>query len=150
MLFFMYRNIFKDNILDRSFIDKKLMPGDKKTYFSLITNGKIYCFQDTMSAYRHVVSHGSSYSANVKYNIKTENDFLTSQLFYSYKINNKKAIICSELMYLAFLRNSFFKGRCNLSYVIKNIKNINHKFNALFWLLKRDVDLKIKKECIKI
>ena len=66
----MIRNYFKFDILIDRNLDVGSYPGDRKEAFLLTVNGKVYCMQKTMSAYRLVRTSGSSYSANYKYNIE--------------------------------------------------------------------------------
>ena len=64
----MMRNIYKIKNFPTNMWEKRLVPGDRIFYFTLLANGKVYCFQRIMSAYRYVTVGGSSYSANIKYN----------------------------------------------------------------------------------
>ena len=47
-------NYMKIPLFDLTVFDKVPGPGDKIKYFALVTNGKIYCEQCAMSAYRLV------------------------------------------------------------------------------------------------
>lgn len=41
-------------------------PGDRRNAFLFLTMGKVYCIQENLCAYRHVVKGGSSFSANLE------------------------------------------------------------------------------------
>ena len=58
----MFRNIFRDRPFPLLKLDFPF-PGDQQKNFMLAAWGKVYCMQERMSAYRHVVSGGASYSA---------------------------------------------------------------------------------------
>ena len=61
----MYRNP-KYTGLNWSLALKNLSPGDVLTNFLLVSHGDVYCMQDAMSAYRHVITDGNSFSATHK------------------------------------------------------------------------------------
>ena len=92
------RNYVHGNVFDTSFINTSLIPGDRKLYFSLVANGRVYCMQEVMSAYRHVTSSGSSFSATYKYKYENAYNWNLEQLKYAYKINKTEAIKCAELL----------------------------------------------------
>lgn len=101
------RNIFKDDGLAFEVSnDYSLIPGDRKFPFLYLCYGKVYCFQETMSAYRYVYDGGYSYSANYRY---SEIEFYIDRvalyrglLDYAYKYCSKKNIINAEIMYSLF------------------------------------------------
>ena len=146
----MYRNYIREKILDTTFVDTLIMPGDKKKIFSLITNGKIYCIQEPMSAYRHVTSHGSSFSATNKYNYQRVESWYRAQLDYAYKLDKKDAIKCAELQYRLTIRSALFRRRISFRTYVKDLKNIKHRIKSFFFMAKRDL-LKylLKKQIIK-
>lgn len=120
----MMRNIYKLDNFETSMWEKRLVPGDRIYYFTLLTKGKIYCIQEIMSAYRHVVCGGTSYSANIKY------DFSYDELWYSellkFAIRSKKDefIRAAKILYLTCLvrakKNHALSNRQILSYILKN------------------------------
>ena len=82
----MHRNFMIQDLLDYSLLEKNLMPGDKVTYFTMITNGKVHCMKETMSAYRHITSAGSSsYSAKYKYDFIRDEKYWKEILDFTYK-----------------------------------------------------------------
>ena len=59
----MYRNIYKDELVSCNLKVVEGYPGDRRVAFLLVANGKIKCWSKKMSAYRHVVLDGTSYTA---------------------------------------------------------------------------------------
>ncbi len=57
------RNYMLPGQMDTSLMMQGLMPGDQLLYFTLLYYGKVHCIQEPMSAYRHITSGGSSFSA---------------------------------------------------------------------------------------
>jgi glycosyltransferase involved in cell wall biosynthesis len=101
------RNVYRDKLYDMSIMEKisHQMPGDRVTVFLLAAHGKIYCFQEVMSAYRYVVDSGTSFSAMQR---KAHIDNHMSRIKY-YRtimehchnfIDNKEAIETIESIYL--------------------------------------------------
>lgn len=58
-----YRNYFSDNTI---LGDPEIWPGDRLHALIMVSLGKVYCMQEVMSAYRHVTSSGTSFSATCK------------------------------------------------------------------------------------
>ena len=96
----MLRNIYIDHSANLSLIKKRFTPGDRCTDFTLLCNGKIYCMQETMSAYRHITKGGSSYSANFSPDFKKKQEMLYGLVDYASKIKNKKAYECARYLYV--------------------------------------------------
>lgn len=99
----MMRNIYKIDGFPTYMWEKRLVPGDRIFYFTLLANGKIYCIQRPMSAYRHVISGGSSFSANVRYNFSGDEYWHKELLDYARCTGKKSFIICAETLYFACL-----------------------------------------------
>lgn len=100
------RNIFKDNNFDLSLLTKidPSMPGDRVLTYLLATYGKIYCFQEIMSAYRYVTDSGSSFSAVqsilLKENPIKQIEYYKIILRYTHNnIKNKESIKTIESIY---------------------------------------------------
>lgn len=146
----MTRNYYRDNIMDPEFCEFPIMPGDRRLFFSLLTNGRVYCMQEVMSAYRHIVNGGSSYSANLKRNFENSLKWNTAQLKYAKKINNKEAIRCAELLYILTVRDGIKKKDLSLGEGIKKLKLIDHLFKTLALMGRRDVNRFILKRTLDI
>lgn len=102
---FMYRNFYRFDILDLSFINAHTpAPGDRKMYYSFAINHlKIYCMQEVMSAYRHIVKGGSSFSATYKLDFKKDIAWYDELLKYSHNLNNHEAEFYGDLIYFRYL-----------------------------------------------
>lgn len=143
----MTRNYYKENIMDTSFVDLTLMPGDRRLFFSLLANGKIYCMQETMSAYRHIISGGSSYSANLKRNFDRTLRWHTAQLEYAEKTGNSDALECAELLFLLTIRDGMRRKELSIKAGLSQMKIVRHRIRTLGLMCKRDFNrFVLKKE----
>lgn len=57
------RNYYKQKIFDYEVNTENYPAGDRVRAFLLIANGKVYCIQKKWSAYRYIITSGSSFSA---------------------------------------------------------------------------------------
>lgn len=134
----MHKNYYKDNIIDTWLMDEHLMiPGDKRMVFSLLSYSNIYCIQESLSAYRHVVKGGSSYSANSMYSFVDEETFAKALIEYSARINRTDLLKAAESLYLLALVVALFKGKISVCYLFRQFFHFNHKLSAIVWLVKR-------------
>lgn len=131
----MMRNYYIDEVFDTSFIETKIAPGDRRIYFSLIVNGKIHCLQETMSAYRHITDHGSSYSATLKYDVPKALKWYLEELKYAYKLSNKRAVKCAEALYLKEILAGYKNKQINISVFWDNISQIRNWMRAICALI---------------
>ncbi len=134
----MFRNIFRNPDYDSRLARFKLSPGDRKMAFSLLCNGKIFCIQEVMSAYRHITDEGSSYSA-----FNTEDElhavrFCAVILNYAYKINNERAVKAAEIKYIRALRIALQKRMISLRQFIKYTRHLRNRKASALLMLKRD------------
>ena len=136
----MFKNWIKTRFFDTSLFDKKLSPSDQIIYFSFITHGKIYCIQKVMSAYRHIVKGGSSYSANTKADFTRDLEWHRALMEYSYKIDHPEAERCSEMLLLLSVRHAIMSKRIPLNEGIKCLACVKHKFRAIFDSTLRDFE----------
>lgn len=134
------RNYMKIDGFNRSILMKNLMPGDRLLNFSLLCHGKIYCMNDNMSAYRHITSGGSSFSATYKYNYSVTEKWHRELLNYAYDIKIKRAEGYAEVLYLCAVRSAFLLKHIDFKTAVRAIKNIKKKSRAFCLLLKRDVN----------
>lgn len=95
----MVRNYTKENLFDTSILNFGLIPGDRLLYFALSMHGRIYCMQETMSAYRHVLNGGSSFSANYKYNFYQSEKWHAFLMEYTRKFDMNTPKEYSEMLY---------------------------------------------------
>lgn len=147
-----YRNIWKELNEEIKMEYKRLnVSGDRKLALLLVLNGKIYRFEEKMSAYRRVVNSGISWSAkNLHKNLafKRYNDLLQLEWFVTSVYN----------VYIDFEQerlNTFYSGvifflkkpnRKNMK-VIKNIINLKRDklFKLISWFILRLLSSPIRK-----
>lgn len=97
-----YRNILLSNQYDSGLFFERRLVGDRKIAFIMASQGKIRVFQKKWSAYRHVIDSGESYSAQRKkmkgINVLSELEYLRKMIEFSFRVDNKEAIIISKTM----------------------------------------------------
>lgn len=129
------KNIYNNSKYDISILgDNNLVPGDRITVFVLATHGKIYCFREVMSAYRHVTTCGSSYSATKEKKIEPlkKISYYYALMKYAHVIKtNKKAIKTAESLYLWVVIRSVEDKNVDLKLIKKAVMEIDHKGAAL-------------------
>lgn len=131
----MYRNIYKTPIVDLSLLDKDLTPGDRLIYLTLILNGKVFCIQNVMSAYRHVTTHGDSFSATHKYNFTESEEYYRAIMIYANKYGpvEKKY---GEILYFRCLMKGLKTRQCTLQKAKACFASMNYKYYAMWmWIL---------------
>lgn len=139
----MYRNYMTDENFDRSLLDKDLCPGDRLMYFSLLCHGKTYCMNETMSAYRHITTHGSSFSANFSFNYSTRKPWLLSLRDYAKAHADKKIVALVEYQFLNAIIKAFAKRQITLKEAFSDYKIIKNKAKAISLLVKRIINKEI-------
>ena len=133
----MSRNFLDNPNFDRKLIDMKINPGDKRIVFSLINYGPIYCIQKQMSAYRHVLKGGSSFSANRKYNYETELTLAKAYLSFAKDDISRKY---AEFLVMLAIQSGLKNKAIELNKAIADSCVISHKARAFTMLLKRNVN----------
>lgn len=139
----MYRNFFKDENFDKTLLSIPIPPGDRLLYFSLLCNGKIFCMDDTMSAYRHIVSYGTSFSANFSFNYSTRKPWLLSLRDYAKAHADKKIVALVEYQFLNAIIKAFAKKQITLKEAFSDYKIIKNKAKAILLLVKRIINKEI-------
>ena len=127
----MLRNVYHDDRYDTSLLNRRIVPGDRLIYFWLLSNGKIHCIQEEMSAYRHVTTQGSSFSATSKYNFATYETLYAIFMEYAREQNNKEALLCAERLYFRNLRVGSVFGQCSLKDSLRYFRKIRNKAKVL-------------------
>lgn len=102
----MYRNYMLDTRIDTSVVRHRLSPTDRYIYFMLLSYGRIACLPEIMSAYRHVIRNGQSYSATVRYSFAKWEKWHGILLDYAYSVGNPAAVACAETVCLSMLYES--------------------------------------------
>lgn len=113
----MFRNIFKMEDCDTSLVDNiydTWGPIDRRIFFTLAAYGKILCIPERMSAYRHVTSTGSSFSATNKFSLSNNLAYYKNYLQYVHQ-----NAFCKEIVYTA--EAVFFKALI-MAYIHKDYK----------------------------
>lgn len=128
----MYRNFYRDETIDLSLCKSALVPGDRCIYFSICTNGKICCMQEEMSAYRHIITFGSSYSATVGYDFWGYEKMYTAFIQYAKNCNNKETQKYAEYMYMHNLLYGYKEGYITFDKVKENYKKCEKPCRAFF------------------
>lgn len=132
----MYRNPNLDSEIDEELMYKNLVPGDRLIYFSLAASGKIYCMQESMSAYRHIKTEGSSFSANLRYNFEASENWAYEVCKYSEKIDNKNALKYAKLLYVRNLLIAIKQGDCEKKQATNYFKKINGNLGTIVLYIK--------------
>lgn len=141
----MYRNIYNSNQIDVNVFNKGLMPGDKLRNFILLTVGKIRCFPDKMSAYRHITSSGDSWSAKYHYNFQTEYDLYNELVQYSNNIRNKQLILASESLLMRCLVRGLKYKLITVKELVSYLRGIHHHF----YVFRKWIMYKLYKDILK-
>ncbi|MGP1366609.1 MAG: glycosyltransferase family 2 protein [Schwartzia sp. (in: firmicutes)] len=99
----MMRNIYQIPDFRTDMWEKRLVPGDRLFYFTLLSCGKIYCRQEAMTAYRYVTSGGSSYTANVRYDFLGDEYWHRALYTFALDTGKKEFRDCAGVLYLTAL-----------------------------------------------
>lgn len=103
----MYRNVYRCTPgVDLSIMHKALIPGDRLINFLLLCNGRVHCLKDCMSAYRHVTTHGSSYSATLKSDFSRDLHWYRELLTYARKNADKRGVVAAQIFLIAYYRSN--------------------------------------------
>lgn len=142
----MYRNWYLNKELVPEFRFNE-GPGDIINAFKLAANGKTYCIQKKWSAYRYVISSGSSYSATVKYDYSLELNRIKAFYEYAVKYCNKNVIKGIENKYCWYLLVCLImkKENIGISEYINFVKNAYYKKSNLLYCIKKGIITPFKK-----
>lgn len=121
------RNYMLMDNFDKSLIMRSLTPGDQLTYFSLLCHGKIYCMQEIMSAYRHVTTHGSSFSATHTFRYEREKEWYSALAEYAYRHCEKWVAQRAEYFQFALILGSALRREVSWSEAQKDLKTVRCK-----------------------
>ena len=139
----MYRNYMKDASFDASLVSKGLTPGDRLLYFSLLCHGRIYCFDETMSAYRHITNHGTSFSATHTFNYERQTAWQKELILYANKHCTKAEIKIAEYQYLYLIPWGLKTKQINIKRAVKDFCSLKYGVSAVFIGIKRFINKKI-------
>ena len=132
----MYRNIYRNDGIDKSILQMRLSPGDRLKVYLLLAYGKIFCIQKTMSCYRHVRHGGSSFSARNKYNFQKLYKWNFNLMNYAHTNRDvpKFAVSIAEYLFLRIILSGFRRNILSLSQFIFEFKKIKRKTSAVLFL----------------
>ena len=122
----MYRNYYKNNIIDFSLEKVPFFAGDKRKAFIVASQAKVHCIQEKMSCYRYVTQGGSSFSATHKKDLKTLDNaiaFYKAMILFSEKLGNNMAVQIAEYLYFITILSKL-KTQFNIKDFIGFIKDI--------------------------
>lgn len=134
------RNYMMDRNLDNRLICSRIGPGDRNIFFTVACAGKIYCMQESMSAYRHITSGGSSYSANYVHNFEVEGQALRNRLEFAARLGNQEALFCARVQYLLYLRYAGRKKFATPAQLREARAAVPQHWRYLPVMLKRDIN----------
>ncbi len=144
----MYKNYYQDDTFDNSIMEKGLSPGDRLLYFALLCNGKVYCMQEKMSAYRHVTTHGSSFSATYKFDYSKQKKWQKELMSYATKHAGEKEIKVIEYQCFYFMIKAVLEGQITFTQFLKDYGEIKHKLYVIYLAFKRHIKRKLLKKKI--
>ena len=139
----MYRNIYEEQLADYSLSVKGLTPGDRLLYFILVSNGRVHCMQEPMSAYRHVEHEGSSYSATFRYKFEKSERWFREQMEYAHSLDLLRPILYAELLYVKNLSYAFQNKFITWKEVIRCFSRVENKFLVSLIFIKQLVYRKV-------
>lgn len=140
---FLSRNYMTDPDLDKSLLLVPRGASDRRIYFSILCHGRVHCIQKPMSAYRHITSGGSSFSATHKYSYDDQEADQRKFLEYAYRLGHPEGIRVAEHLYLRNIRFARRKGFISKERAKKDMGNIRNLLQAKYLLLKRDINYRI-------
>lgn len=145
----MCRNFETQDLFDKRIIESHISPGDRVLYFTLANNGKIYCLQEALSAYRHIIHGGSSYSANVKYSFEHAEAWDKVLLDFAKREGRFKGILSTEVIYLSAIFHGLKAHAITWAEARKYLKQIDYPALAFFISVIRYIFLRSSKSPYK-
>lgn len=144
----MYHNDIVNDTFDSSILEKGLTPGDRLLYFALLCHGKVYCMQERMSAYRHITTHGSSFSATNKFDYASRKKWLCALIEYANNHCSKKEVKSAEYLLLNSILRGFLCKQITLKKAIHDYFELEYKISTVFIGVKRLINKKLLKKKI--
>ncbi len=146
----MYRNFYAYDVVDASICKRKLSPGDRCIYFTLVANGKVYCMQEIMSAYRHITNKGTSFSATYSYQYPKWKALTSAFLEYADKLNNAEAKKYAEFMYMRNVYMAVKYKALTLGEALREVKDLSHKMRAFIMCIIFIINKRVLKKDVQI
>jgi hypothetical protein len=139
----MYRNYFLDSSFDKSLFERGLTPGDRLMYFAFLCHGKVFCMQEEMSAYRHITTHGSSFSATNRFRYDALKAWHRALIEYAKKYSDKQQVKVIEYQYVHVMVKAVFKKQITLGQAWSDYREIRYKAAVLGLVFKRIINKKV-------
>jgi len=139
----MVRNYIRENLFDTSILNMGLIPGDRLLYFALAVHGTIYCMQETMSAYRHVLKSGSSFSANYVYDFCKQENWNASLMDYARKFDMNIPKDYAEMLYLRNLCQGIKTRQLLIDEFLKYFNKLDYKGKAVLLYVRQLINHKL-------
>lgn len=86
-------------------------PFDRALYLTLLFGGRVCCIQKSMSAYRHITSGGTSYSATYRFDLKREALFYLTLVLYCKRMGGFGEAIGLQRWLIDFIERFVKAGR---------------------------------------
>lgn len=125
---------------DTSLIQNRVGPGDRRLYFSILCQSRLYCMQQVMSAYRHVTGHGSSYSATYSHKYAVEGKAIRIRTEFARSLGNREAELYSTVQYILYLRYALRNKLASIGEIKSELRQIPGWAKYIPYVLKRDVN----------
>ena len=143
----MMRNVCNNTKINTSIVRSDTSPGDRKSYFMLLCYGKIHCIQKRMSAYRHIVCGGDSWSATHKYDYSETKKWYIELRDYAEKNGFQKAYIIADYMLLASIRQALLVyHKIDLLQLLTELNSVDNLLKSSLYLINRDFNRYILKK----
>ena len=137
---FMYRNYFKEGELFHYLENNQMYPLDRFIAFVVASKGEIYCTSEKWSAYRHITSGGSSFSANIDSEgaAYARSALLYHKSLYTYSLCEKCKSDCikvsEKLYYKSFLRDWVMRKDKRIKELLYGLKKVKYPLNTFAWI----------------
>lgn len=135
----MARNYMIDEEFDRALVTSRLAPGDRLTYFSLLCHGRIYCMQEVMSAYRHITTYGTSFSARHRFHYQQNRAWGEALLEYASKHCDKTIVYNATYPLLYGVVMGVAQKQLTVPEAMREFVHIPHRFPAFVAAVRRFV-----------
>ena len=142
----MMRNYVIDKKICSDLLLKNLTPGDRLMYFMLVTQGRVFCMQSKMSAYRLVTKGGDNFTSRFKYNFAYFQNYYEQMINFATEINNHQAIVAANLLMVRNIFRGVKYDKVTLAEIVRVLGEISYKREVCQLLIKEAINVYIKKK----
>lgn len=132
------KNYMTDETFDNTLATSPYGPGDRNIYFSMVAQKRVYCMQERMTAYRHITSGGSSFSATNVFRYEKDKKPLWHRIEFAKKHNNREALRYANFLYLMNIRYALLARQISISAALADARKVEKWPSYLSMMLKRD------------